>query len=368
MLTTTLLLLLLISVLIQAGYALYYFYPLASYTRPAQFSQQEPVSVVVCAHNEFTNLQVLLPALLTQHYPTFEVILVDDRSTDQTRVLIRQLQAVYANLRLVSIAETSVDYNSKKFGLVQGIRAARYEYLLLTDADCKPITDSWISAMQQGFATGAEIVIGYSPYRKTYGFLNYLIRYETLLTAIQYLSFSLKGSAYMAVGRNVAYTKKCFYQNRGFASHIKVTGGDDDLFVRDARSHSSTTIEISQDAQTISIPKQTYRAWIMQKRRHLSVGRHYKLADKLRIGSFMLSNIFFYLISFVMLLLQQNLGLIGILFLVRCIVLYIGYVRIARKLGEELPVWGLPALDAAYFLQYLFLGISVLMFKKVRWK
>jgi hypothetical protein len=222
--------------------------------------------------------------------------------------------------------------------------------------------------MQGGFNTGADMVIGYSPYQKIYGFLNNLIRYETLLTAIQYLSFSIKGNAYMAVGRNIAYTKKCFYQNKGFASHIRTVGGDDDLFVRDAGVHSRITIEISQEAHTVSIPKQTYREWFIQKRRHLSVGRQYKFADKWRIGSFMMSNVFFYLISFGLLLLQQYLALVGVLFLIRGIVLYTGYVRIARKLGEKLSVPGLLVLDAAYFLHYLFLGISVVMFKKVRWK
>ncbi len=69
-----------------------------------------------------------------------------------------------------------------------------------------------------------------------------------------------------------------------------------------------------------------------------------------------------------MLLLQQYLWLLGILFLVRCIVLLLGYARIARKLNEQQSVIKMVALDAAYFLHYLFLGVSVLMFKKVRWK
>jgi glycosyltransferase involved in cell wall biosynthesis len=368
LLTTILFSLLLGCVLVQAGYAFYYFYYLASFGGPEPPFNPEPVSVVICAHNEANNLQTLLPALLTQDYPTFEVVLVDDRSTDNTTDVVQQWQDFYPCLRLIKVAATPIGFNPKKFGLFLGIKAARYEHLLFTDADCKPLTNKWIDGMSRGFGTGAGIVIGYSPYQKIYGFLNNLIRYETLLTAIQYLSFSIRGSAYMAVGRNIAYTKNCFYQNKGFASHIRTIGGDDDLFVRDAGAHSSTTIEINKDAQTVSIPKQTYREWFLQKRRHLSVGRQYRFADQLRIGSFMMSNVFFYLISFVLLLLQQNLELVGILFVVRCLVLYIGYVRIARRLEQELSVWSLPVLDAAYFLHYLFLGVSVLMFKKVRWK
>ena len=354
--------------LVQAGYALYYFYPLANYNSPEASSEPVPVSVIICAHNEYQNLQQLLPLVLTQEYSDFEVIIIDDRSTDETAALISQWQASYPQLRLVTIRDTPAGLNPKKYALSLGIRVARYGHLLLTDADCKPLTNKWIDGMQREFATGADIVIGYSPYFKIYSILNYLIRYETLLTAIQYLSFTLRGNAYMAVGRNVAYTKKCFYQNKGFASHIKSLGGDDDLFVQDAVAHSTTTIEISNNAQTISIPKQTYHEWIIQKRRHLSVGLQYKFTDRLRIGCFVMSNIFFYFISIVMLLLQQHLWLVGTLFLVRCIVLFYGYVRIARKLNEKLPVPGIIILDAIYFLHYLFLGVSVLMFKKVRWK
>jgi glycosyltransferase involved in cell wall biosynthesis len=313
-------------------------------------------------------LQQLLPALLAQEYPVFEVVIVNDRSTDETADLLRQWQAAYPQIRIVTVYDTPAGFNPKKYALTLGIRVARYEYLLLTDADCKPLTNSWIAAMQAGFSDGAEIILGYSPYLKLPGFLNNLIRYETLLTAIQYLSFSLKNNAYMAVGRNVAYTKKCFYQTKGFASHIKYLGGDDDLFVQDAVTHSSPAIAISKNAQTVSIPKQTYSEWITQKRRHLRVGLQYKWSDRLRIGTFMLSNIIFYIISLVMLLLQQYLWLLGILFFVRGIVLLTAYVRIARKLNEKLSVIGIVVLDAAYFLHYLFLGVSVVLFKKVRWK
>ncbi|QNF31564.1 glycosyltransferase [Adhaeribacter swui] len=363
-----LLFLLLFCVLVQAGYTFYYFYSLVHYTTPELGTKQVPVSIIISAHNEYQNLQQLIPALLAQDYPEFEIVLINDRSTDESADLMRHYQAQDARIRVVTVYETPADFNSKKYALTLGIRVARYDNLLLTDADCKPLTDKWIDAMQAGFTTGAEIILGYSPYLKLPGFLNYLIRYETLLTAIQYLSFSLKNNAYMAVGRNVAYTKKCFYQTKGFASHIKFLGGDDDLFVQNAVAHSSPAIAISKNAQTVSVPKQTYSEWITQKRRHMRVGLQYKWSDRLRIGIFMLSNIIFYIIWIVMLLLQQYLWLLGILFFVRGIVLLTAYARIARKLNEKLSVIGMVVLDAAYFLHYLFLGVSVVLFKKVRWK
>jgi glycosyltransferase involved in cell wall biosynthesis len=355
-------------VLVQVGYTFYYFYPLMHYTAPEPAALPVPVSVIISAHNEYFNLQQLLPTLLDQDYPVFEVVIVNDRSTDETADLLQQWQAGYSQIRIVTVYDTPAGFNPKKYALTLGIRVAQYEHLLLTDADCNPLTNKWIEAMQAGFASGADIILGYSPYLKLPGFLNNLIRYETLLTAIQYLSFSLKNNAYMAVGRNVAYTKKCFYKTKGFASHIKLLGGDDDLFVQNAVAYSSPAIAISRNAQTVSIPKQTYSEWITQKRRHLRVGLQYKWSDRLRIGTFMLSNIIFYIITLVMLLLQQYLWLLGILFFVRGIALLTAYAHIARKLNEKLSVIGMVFLDAAYFLHYLFLGVSVVLFKKVKWK
>jgi hypothetical protein len=219
-----------------------------------------------------------------------------------------------------------------------------------------------------GFSGQAAMVLGYSPYRKISGFLNHLIRFETLLTAIQYLSFSVKGNAYMGVGRNLAYTKTCFIQNNGFKSHINTLGGDDDLFVQDAAPQHSVNIAITKESQIESIPKQTYQEWIIQKRRHLSVGRRYKLPDKLRVGIFMLANIFFYLLTIFLLFVPDNLMLVGILFTLRSIVVYSVYVLLAQKIKEPLSVFLLPVLDLVYFLNYLMLGVSVLILNKVRWK
>ncbi|KAA5546714.1 glycosyltransferase [Adhaeribacter rhizoryzae] len=348
----------------------YYFLPFYFYTPPVANSGQspKPVSVIIAAHNELNNLQRLLPAVLSQQYPDFEVIVVDDRSSDNTAEYLQQLQSKYKNFRYIKIENTGRPENQKKYALTQGVDFARFEYLLLTDADCMPLSNNWIGEIMAGFTNGAAMVLGYSPYSKKPGFLNHLIRFETLLSAIQYLSFSVKGRAYMGVGRNLSYTKKCFYESNGFTAHINILGGDDDLFVQTAAPRHKVNIAISRECQTESIPKQTYSEWVIQKRRHLNVGRYYKLADKLLIGIFMLSNIFFYLTAIFLLFVPDNLIFLGILFTLRSIVVYFVYVLLARKIKEPLSVFLLPVLDLVYFLNYLMLGASVLILNKVRWK
>jgi glycosyltransferase involved in cell wall biosynthesis len=346
-------------VLVQLYYAFFYFIPLSKHQDP-EIAVQRPVSVIVAAHNELENLVELLPMLLDQQYPAFEIVLVNDRSEDDTEFYVYELERQFENFRIVTVKKTPEYLNPKKYALALGIRAARYEHLLLTDADCRPCSTHWIEKMQSGYNTGADIVIGYSPYQKLKGFLNHLVRYETLVTAIQYLSHANKGYAYMGVGRNLSYTKSCFFRNKGFASHIKTTGGDDDLFVRDA--------VISKEGQTISIPKKTFREWLVQKRRHMAAGKQYNAADKRRIGVFISSNILFYILCIILLVLTSHLAILAALIGLRYLAVFPAYVLAARRLDEEISLPLLPLLDIAYFFSYLLLGVSVVMNKRIRWK
>lgn len=367
MITTILLGLLGLCVLIQLYYALFYFLPLSRYKDP-ETKEHLPVSVIVAAHNELENLIELLPQLLDQDYPEFEVVLVNDRSDDDTEFYLYELERQFPNFKIVTVKKTPEYLNPKKYALTLGIRAAKHEHLLFTDADCRPCSSKWIEKMQSGYATGADLVLGYSPYAQLKGFLNQLIRYETLLTAIQYLSHANKGHAYMGVGRNLSYTRACFFRNKGFASHIKSMGGDDDLFVRDATRHSKATIVLDQEGQILSVPKKTFREWLTQKRRHMSAGKHYKSADKRKIGIFMISNLLFYVIAIILLVLSSQLVIVGAMIVLRYGVVFTAYILAARRLNEKLALLLLPVLDIVYFINYLFLGVSVLLYKKIRWK
>jgi glycosyltransferase involved in cell wall biosynthesis len=360
--------LLLFCVLIQVGYTLYYFIPFLYYQPPARKQAAFPVSVIIAAHNEADNLQRLIPLLLAQRYPCFEVVVVDDRSSDDTKKNMAELSHKNPNLRILPIEQTPPGIHPKKHALTHGIAMARYEHLLFTDADCLPASDRWIEEMAKGFFAETAIVLGYSPYIRIFGFLNKLIRYETLLTALQYLSFSRKGHTYMGVGRNLAYTKTSFNQVNGFGSHHDIMGGDDDLFVQQARENRLVNLVLTKASHAKSVPKRTYQEWFIQKRRHLAVGQQYPLRDKIRIGLFMSAHLGFYLTGIIYLATANELFRPFILLFGRSIVVFTVYWLAARKLKEKLSVFLLPLLDIVYFMNYLVLGVSVLMFKKVRWK
>ena len=279
---------------IQLGYYLLVFLKLPGYKPEKRRKSKKPVSVIVCAKNEEDNLKRFLPRLLEQDYPDFEVIVVNDSSTDETELLLSELSSRYEQLRFTTIPFNEKFLHGKKLAVTIGIKAAKHDFVLLTDADCYPASDQWLQKMGSHFTGKRQIVLGYGKYERKKGFLNSLIRYETVFTAMQYLSFAIKGSAYMGVGRNLAYEKKLFLKNKGFAKHYHIASGDDDLFVNETATKENTAVEFSPESHTLSIPETTFRRWIKQKKRHLSAGKYYTTSSRIRIAGELISRMLLY--------------------------------------------------------------------------
>ncbi|MFZ9954788.1 MAG: glycosyltransferase [Flavobacteriales bacterium] len=235
-----------------------------------------PVSVIVCAHNEALNLKKNLPFILEQDYASYEVIVVNDRSTDASRDVVLSFMKQYSNLKLIDISEQEKRGVGKKYPLSRGIAEAKNEHLLLTDADCRPQSKDWMNYMMSAFTPGKEIVLGFGKYEKRAGWVNKLVQYDTFFVAIQYFSFALAGLPYMGVGRNIAYKKSLFERQGGFASHESIASGDDDLFVMQAATKENTAIMMHTDSHTISVGKENFEQYWFQKTRHLSTGKWYK--------------------------------------------------------------------------------------------
>ena len=212
---------------------------------------QPPVSVIICAKDEVDNLRKYLPLILDQDYPEFEVIVVNDGSTDETENLLNALKKIYPKLRSTFVPMGVTNLSTKKLALTLGIKAAKYDWLLLTDADCVPEDKAWIKLMARNFTQETEFVLGYGAYFNKKGFVNRLITYDTLYIALQYLGFTLAGKPYMGVGRNMAYRKEVFFRQKGFASNLNLRSGDDDLMVNRAAHKTNTRIEIAPESTTL---------------------------------------------------------------------------------------------------------------------
>ena len=250
------------------------------------------VSVVVCAHNEAENLQNYLQILLSQDYPDYEVIVVDDESEDSTLILLEQYAREYPNFYHTFVPKGARVISSKKLALTIGIKAAHYDYILLTDADCRPESRNWIREMMMGYdSDSTEMVLGFSPYFEMDTLLSGLISYDTLFIGLQYMGMARAGHPYMGVGRNLSYRRSTFFNNHGFQGLLDVRAGDDDLFVdkvisnyrKHNRRKSNVNVVCNPDALTWSAPKPTWKQWMQQKQRHLSVSNKYTLTNKIRL-------------------------------------------------------------------------------------
>ncbi|WP_255518083.1 glycosyltransferase [Fulvivirga sp. M361] len=354
------------SITVQLVYLLIFGYKFKSYVKP-QNTTIQPVSVVVCARNEQENLKKLIPLLLDQQHPEFEVVLVNDRSTDDTVDWFRENYASQEGIKIIQVDYKPEHLDGKKYAITLGIKGAQHDHILFTDADCRPKSDQWLTAMSAGFDTKKKVVLGYSGYEQLPGFLNYFIRFETLWTAIQYLGLAMTRFPYMGVGRNMGYSKKLFLKNKGFHGYQNVTGGDDDLFINKNAHAENTSVVIGYEATICSIPKTTYKAFFKQKLRHLSVGRHYSGKSKTILSLFSISHLLSWVLLISLGMLRIELSLIIGGFLVRTLVLHVTFMLACKALGEQFKIAGLLILECSFAIYYSLVGITALCTKKVRW-
>ena len=327
-----------------------------------------PVSVIVCAKNEAENLLRLIPLLLDQQYKTFELLLINDASTDHTLEVLRDFEKKDQRINIVDVKSNEAFWGSKKYALTLGIKAARYNHLLLTDADCQPGSSLWIAEMSSYFSDRTSIVLGYGKYQsKPYTLVNLFVRYETLITAIQFFSYAKLGSPYMAVGRNIAYTKELFFNVKGFASHLHIRSGDDDLFIQDAANQHNTAICIDPKGFTISQAPENFKQWFRQKRRHISTAPHYAFKHQFLLGLFVFSKLLFWL----MLPYLFSVFTEVILYLAAGVYMLMNYVIVgmaAKKLKETRVLLWLPLLEIGLILFQMTIFMANAISKPTHWK
>ena len=354
---------------VQVFYYLYFFLRLAFYKPPTKTSSQEyPVSIIICARDEASNIAKNLPGILFQDYKTtHEVIVVNDNSVDETKYILDEFKKSFKHINSIPLSQEAKMISGKKFPLSIGIKSSKYETILLCDADCVPASEHWIKKMQEGYDDVKEIVLGYGAYYKKPGFLNKLIRFETFHSALQYFSYALAGIPYMGVGRNLSYKRDLFFKNKGFSSINKIPGGDDDLFVNMVSDKKNTAIVIDKDAHTLSEPKRTWREWMKQKQRHYTTSKYYKPKHKILLSIYSMTSFLVYPLLIVSILFYSWWLALSI-YAIRLLVLTFTWYKTMRKLNEA-DLWKyFILLDLWMFIYYFLFAAS--LFKKPRknWK
>lgn len=343
-------------------------YPQLIWFKSTLPSHKNSVSVIIAAHNEATNLRELLNTISTQDHHDFEIIVVNDRSNDGTYEILETFKKDLKNLIVIHIKTTPDGITPKKHALTTAINTSTKNVLLFTDGDCIPHSDTWIKEMTSKIGNETEIALGYSPLNVKTGLLGLMIRFETFLTGIRYLSFANIGIPYMGVGRNLAYAKNIFLKKNGFDTHKNILGGDDDLFVQKASTRHNTTIAISPKSMTTSPGKTSWKDWYNQKKRHLNTGKSYNKLIFTLLFLESLSLFTLYISSLYLLVSNYEIQTILVTILLRTLLLFTTFTLISIRFKQK-SLWILliPMLEPMYLLYTVVLSFSVICSKRVRW-
>lgn len=369
MISTVLFYVFVVMAVIQLCYLLTFTSFLFHKTSNKSLNKNLPISVIVYAKNEVYHLNKLIPILQQQEYETYELVLINDASNDETLEKMKEYEAKDPRIKVVNVKNNEAFWGNKKYALTLGIKSAKYEQLLFTDADSVPTSKQWIKEMSLLFSDSKSIILGYVKYEsKKYSFFNTLIRYEKLLSTLQYFSFAILKSPYMADGKNLAYKKSEFFKVNGFINHIKINSGHDNLFIKDASTSTNTTIVFDPKSHIICEGPKTLKKWSNQKQNHTKTTSQYKLKHKLLLSVFNSSKFLFLLLIPLMLLFKSILytsAIVLIYFTLNYLV--IGYS--AKKLKETRLIYFLPFLELFLVLfQFAIFMTNSISKPKTHWK
>ncbi len=331
-------------------------------------TEQPPISVVIAARNMASKLRELIPTLLKQDYPEFEIVIALDRCTDDSIEVMKAFEKKYKSVRVVIIDDLPDHFSPKKYALTLGIKGASHEWMVLTDADCTPRSDKWLAQMSMEMSEKTDFILGCSPYLKEKGFLNAYIRYETFLTALNYISSTRLKIPYMGVGRNIAYRKSLFLEARGYNDYQHVMGGDDDLFVHYHAKPSRTQVVLGESSLTYSAAKSDFSSYWFQKKRHFSVGKFYTFWSRLSHAFNHLALVSFWILAILNIVFMDFMW-VGIGAIVLHLFLRgLGHFYTAKKIGDGYLI-GLGPIFEAIYITFVPIAVLISTFtRKVKWK
>ena len=355
----------------QAVYYLGLYNKLYTHSRETAYAtdintQNPPLSVIIVAKDATHELQENLPFILEQNYPEFEVIVIYDRPADDCDNTLKLLEDKYPNLYHTFIPDSARYISHKKLGITMGIKASRHEWLVFTEPDCRPQSNQWLKQMARNFTPATEIVLGYSNYEKVPGWFNKKITFDTLLNSMRYLGMAVSGHPYMGTGRNMAYRKTLYYKQKGFASHLNLQRGEDDLFINETARAHNTRVEASPESlMRIAMPKYK-RIWCEEKISYAATSRLFHGTARYLMGFETCSRFLFYTaiiatITISILLHQWTIAAIAVLlWLARFTMQLIVFRKTAKVFGERKFCALLPLFD---FLQPAWNGVFKLQRK-----
>ncbi len=338
------------------------------YSEKTSSEKSPPISIIISARNEAENLKSLIPKLMEQDYYDFEVSVALDRCSDDSLDIMKIFEKQYDNLKTVIIDELPDHFSPKKYALTLGAKGASNEWLLFTDADCRPQSENWLSGFANQMTSDTDVLVGYAPYSRKNGLLNAYIRFETFMTASDYLSSVLLKNPYMGVGRNLAFRKSLFLKVKGYNRFQGIMGGDDDLFVHYHAKPSRTRVVFGPDTLVYSDAKDSLKNYWKQKKRHFSVGKYYRFSSKLRHTFKFLAMILLWATFIILAILGYQPIIVSGSFIGYFVIKGLLDWRVANRIGDGYRYILNPILEGIYITFVPAASVVAAFTKKVKWK
>lgn len=356
-------------IVVQTCYVIWFLWTMGSKknTTANYQSNASGISIIICAKNEAHNLVQNLPFILKQNYPNFEVVVVNDASDDDTEIILENFKKQFPQLQIVSIPiDASRNLKGKKFALAQGIATAKFERLLLTDADCTPASEYWLSLMTQNINDEKQIIAGVGLYRFRLNATVIFTAWETLHTYIQYSAYANSKMPYMAVGRNLATTKELILTAQKNELWNKLPSGDDDLLVQICATESNVFIQGAPASFTFSEAKTNWTSYFAQKQRHVSTGKLYSKKQQFLLALYAASHGLVWFL-FILLMLAGHRSEILSLMILRCFITWMVWAIAAISVRQSLLILFFPIADFAWAIYNLILSPYIFFKTKKEW-
>jgi glycosyltransferase involved in cell wall biosynthesis len=328
---------------------------------------EAPVSVIIYTKNQAESLAKFIPLIMEQKHSEFEIVLINNASSDNTSETVASLAKKYANLKALNIENNEAFWGSKKYALTLGIKASKYDNLLFTDMKSTPVSKHWISEMSEKFTSKKTIILGYKKYQKKNSFLNIFTRFENLLTAIKCFGFTKLGSSYMAFGTNLAYKKSEFFKVNGFINHMKINAGEGDLFIKDAADRQNTTFCVSENSFIQTDAPTSFSKWFTEKKEERLITKKHQFKHRFLLGFFNFSKLLFYVLAATLFFFYPW-GIILLIVLSYFLVQYVVIGISAKKLKEPQIIFFLPFLEIGLLLIQISIFSANLISKPDHWK
>ncbi|MFZ6011355.1 MAG: glycosyltransferase [Bacteroidota bacterium] len=329
---------------------------------PLENRQNQMISVIVPARNEEHRIGNLLRSLAAQQYRNFELVVVDDHSTDETNRIVREFGL--SNLRLFKN-----NGEGKKAAITQGVSQARSEWIVTTDADCE-VSPGWLTGISTYLADeSTKMLIGGVRMSNKPSFFAALQSLEFASLIGSGASALALGSPVMCNGANLVFRKSVFEEVEGYSGNTHIPSGDDEFLMRKVHARYPEGLKFLSISQTVvtTQPQATVSDFFHQRIRWAGKWQANSSVVASLLAVYIFTVQFSVVLAWVMLITQGTGRLIGIALILKAIIELIFFVPVCRFLQVRWHTVAFVILQIIYPLYVISVALTSL-FSSYRWK